>query len=145
MCYSRTSGAGITECRVESIECRCCPRICAEFYYRRGIKFPSAEGWHEVPGWLLYPTPRRAKHDTPRPQMVRWAFEYVIARALSPPCHSRAGGNRAWVIISYLIGGNNSALCFYYYKICDMNLIDPIPALSTPQIHSYLRGPRARE
>ena len=26
-----------------------------------------------------------------------------------------------------------------------MNLIDPIPALTTPQIHSYLRGPRARE
>ena len=29
---------------MESLECRCCPRICAEFYYRRGIKFPSAEG-----------------------------------------------------------------------------------------------------
>ena len=23
--------------------------------YRRGLKFPSAEGWHEVPGWSLYP------------------------------------------------------------------------------------------
>ena len=28
--------------------------------YRRGLKFPSAEGWHEVPGWSLWslcPTP----------------------------------------------------------------------------------------
>ena len=41
--------------------------------------------------------------------------------------------------------GNNSVLCFYLSVIRDMNLIDPIPALSTPQIHSYLRGPRARE
>ena len=55
--------------------------------------------------------------------------------AHSLPCHSRAGGNRAWVVISYLIGGNNSALCFYYYKAHDTNFIDPIPALSTPQIH----------
>ena len=35
----------LLECRVESIECRCGPRICARFYYRCGIKFPSAEGW----------------------------------------------------------------------------------------------------
>ena len=41
--------------------------------------------------------------------------------------------------------GNNSVLCFYLSVIRDMNLIDPIPALSTPQIHLYLRGPRARE
>ena len=33
---------------MESIECRYCPRICAEFYYRRGATFPSAEGWHDT-------------------------------------------------------------------------------------------------
>ena len=33
---------------MKSIECRYCPRICAEFYYRRGLKFPSAEGWHDT-------------------------------------------------------------------------------------------------
>ena len=28
-----THSVTIIECRVESIECRCCPRICAGFYY----------------------------------------------------------------------------------------------------------------
>ena len=61
------------------------------------------------------------------------------------PCHSREGGNRAWVVINYLIGGIIQRYIFYSLAIRSTNLIDPIPALSTPQIHSYLRGPRARE
>ena len=43
-------------------------------------------------------------------------------------CHSRVGGNRAWVVISYLIRENNSVLWFYLSKIRNTNLIDPIPA-----------------
>ena len=38
------------------------------------------------------------------------------------------GGNRAWVVISYLIRENNSVLWFYLSKIRNTNLIDPIPA-----------------
>ena len=60
-------------------------------------------------------------------------------------CHSRVGGNRAWVVLIILFGEYFSVVFFYSLVIRDMNLIDPIPALSTPQIHSYLRGPRARE
>ena len=93
----------------------------------RGTKFPSAEGWR-----------LRRRGGLPRMPAPQPPAQQIL-------CHSRAGGNRAVVVISYLIWGNNSALYFYYYKICDMNLVDPIPALSTPQTHSCLRGPRARE
>ena len=43
----------LLECRVESIECRCCPRIRAGFYYRRGAKFPSVEGWRALRGGVV--------------------------------------------------------------------------------------------
>ena len=38
--------------------------------YRRGLKFPSAEGWHEVPGWSLCPTPLCKAC----PRQRRWAL-----------------------------------------------------------------------
>ena len=43
-------------------------------------------------------------------------------------CHSRAGGNRAWVVNNYLILGIIQRYIFYSPAIRDMNLIDPIPA-----------------
>ena len=44
------------------------------------------------------------------------------------PCHSREGGNRAWVVNNYLILGIIQRYIFYSPAIRDMNLIDPIPA-----------------
>ena len=55
--------------------------------------------------------------------MVR---EFEIIHLLS--CHSREGGNRAWVVNNYLIGGIIQRYIFYSPAIRDMNLIDPIPA-----------------
>ena len=45
-------------------------------------------------------------------------------------CHSRAGGNRAWVVNNYLILGIIQRYIFYSPAIRDMNLIDPIPAFA---------------
>ena len=47
-------------------------------------------------------------------------------------CHSRAGGNRAWVVISYLIWGIIQRYIFYSPAIRNINLIAPISSLSTP-------------
>ena len=60
-------------------------------------------------------------------------------------CHSRPGGNKAWFVNNYLILGIIQRYIFYSPAIRNTNLIDPIPALSTPQIHSHLWGPQARE
>ena len=43
-------------------------------------------------------------------------------------CHSREGGNRAWVVLIILFGEYFSVVFFYSLVIRDMNLIDPIPA-----------------
>ena len=43
-------------------------------------------------------------------------------------CHSRVGGNRAWVVNSYLIGEYSALSSFYLSVIRSTNLIDPIPA-----------------
>ena len=43
-------------------------------------------------------------------------------------CHSRAGGNRAWVVISYFILEIIQRYIFYSPAIRDINLIDLIPA-----------------
>ena len=58
----------IIECRVESIECRCCPR------HRRGTL-------------LYYPTPRRAPHATPPPEaggIVVWCVANNKKRGPAP-------------------------------------------------------------
>ena len=45
-------------------------------------------------------------------------------------CHSRVGGNRAWVVLIILFGEYFSVVFFYSLVIRDMNLIDPIPAFA---------------
>ena len=93
-----------------------------------GIKPPRPAGTPPLEGWRL------------AAGVVR---ECGFIHLLS--CHSRAGGNRAWVVNNYLILGIIQRYIFYLLAIHSTNLIDPIPALTTPQIHSYLWGPRARE
>ncbi len=38
--------------------------------FHRGIKFPSTEGWHEVPGWSLFPHPPSCSARHPPPEVV---------------------------------------------------------------------------
>ena len=70
------------------------------------------------PGWSLYPTPRRALHDTPpalepptqtmfaRGPVVRWAFCLVIARAYSPLSFPRPGSPQTRMCLWGGQGGN---------------------------------------
>ena len=101
----------------------CHPSVEGNFVPRRdGLSSPPLEGW-----WLAAGVVREC------------GFIHLLS------CHSRAGGNRAWVVNNYLILGIIQRYIFYLLAIHSTNLIDPIPALTTPQIHSYLWGPRARE
>ena len=61
--------------------------------YRRGLKFPSAEGWHVVPGWSeisrIYtysPLSSRAKRGDPVNKKALRAF---ARKHIALDCHSR--------------------------------------------------------
>ena len=88
----------------------------------RKARHPSAEG---------NVIPRRNVPSSPplegwaQPGVVR---EFKNTHLIPILCHSRAGGNRAVIVTSYLIRENNSVLWFYLSKIRNTNLIDPIPA-----------------
>ena len=85
--------------------------------YRRGLKFPSAEGWHEVPGWLL------------------WLSYPPVVQSMPPPWnHPR----------KLCLRGARWAVGIRVRRCSDM-LSPIIPALSTPQTHLCLRGSRVRE
>ena len=63
--------------------------------------------------------------DRHAPLAMTKGSKCIIPQSL---CHSRAGGNRAWVVISYLIWGIIQRYIFYSPAILSTNLIDPIPA-----------------
>ena len=79
------------------------------FYYRRGIKFPSVEGWRALRDGVVIVVivPHPPSHEVRHPPPQKWCGGHsawlLFGHAL--PCHSRAGGNRAVVVISYLIWG----------------------------------------
>ena len=67
--------------------------------------------------------------------------EYGISHLI--PCHSREGGNRAWVVLIILFGEYFSVVFFYSLVIRDMNLIDPIPAFAgmTKEVCAWALSP----
>ena len=75
------------------------------FPRRYALSSPPLEGW-----WLAAGVVRECR------------IRHLI------PCHSREGGNRAWVVLIILFGEYFSVVFFYSLVIRDMNLIDPSPA-----------------
>ena len=72
----------------------------------------------------------RAPRDVSRGWLGRGG-KRVRNYPLSPlTCHSREGGNRAWVVNNYLILGIIQRYIFYLLAIRSPNLIDPIPAFA---------------
>ena len=68
--------------------------------------------WNFIPRWDENQVPLyggvaldRAPRDVLRGWLGRGGQRFQETALTPLTCHSRAGGNRAWVVISYLIGG----------------------------------------
>ena len=113
---------------MESVEFRCGPRICAEFYYRRGEKFPSVEGWRALrDGVVIVPHPPScsARHPPPRTTHAnyvcagaggRWAFGCTLSPVIAKEyANVENVGVRLW---------QSSAICLRAFARSAFYLLD---------------------
>ena len=87
-------GAELIEYRVESIECRCCPRICAGFYYitppprRSDDRHPPAKGGGHsgvvMFGHTLPLSLRRSTINVENVGVRLWQSSAICLRAIRP-------------------------------------------------------------